>query len=135
MNDQEPDQTEAETNPERLQKTGEALVDEEEVVVAEVNGLAYSDGVLIEIAWRYNKYPGLKSDYDDLRETLTTPRSHERISGTDILRTAAEQVSSEALAEDLRSMASDIDAVLHREPWITLETKDHAPSEGGDDRG
>lgn len=113
MNDQEPDQEGAETNPGRLLKTGEALVDEEEVVVAEVNGLAYADGVLVEIAWRYNKYPGLKADHEDLREVLTTHRSHDRISGTDILRTAAEQVNSLALARDLRSMASGIDAALN----------------------
>jgi len=88
-----------------------------------------------EIAWRYNKYSGLKSDYEDLRDAVTGHRSHARVSGTDILRRAAEQVNSSALAGDLRSMASDIDAVLHREPWITSGPQDHAPSEGGDGRG
>jgi hypothetical protein len=191
MNEQRPDQEEAESDssqsdssgtPERLLKTGEALVDEEEVVVAEVNGLAYTGGVLTEIAWRYNKYPGLRQgherlraticeyaerlrsnveaaeEYDDsegernysgalqilrtlfpdvlgagdpdqsrdivdelrtleeemwrFREAITKHRSHDRISGTGILRTAAEQVDSVALARDLRSMASDIDAAL-----------------------
>jgi hypothetical protein len=70
VNYQQPDQTEAETTPERLLKTGEALVDEEEVVVAEVNGLAYPDGVLVEIAWRYNKYPGLRQGHERLRATI-----------------------------------------------------------------
>ena len=107
-----PDQEEPETVPQRLLKTGEALVDEEEVVVAEVNGLAYPSGVLVEIAWRYNKYPGLKADHEDLREAVSRHRSHGRISGTDILRVAAEQVDSAPLASDLRSMAFDIDAAL-----------------------
>jgi hypothetical protein len=150
----ESDQKEAEAVPTRLLKTGRTLVDEDEVVVAEVNGLAYSDGVLIEIAWRYNKYPGLKNGWNELREAIsdacfaldrgdadgakghllyalgerkrspdtgeerqlreaiTTHRSHDRVSGTDILRTAAEQVDSVALARDLMSMASDIDSAL-----------------------
>jgi len=116
MNDSEPGSSDGSDSqvgdPERLLKTGEALVDEEEVVVVEVNGLAYPDGVLIEIAWRYNEYPGLKRDHEDLREAVSTRRSHARIIGTDILRTAAEQVDSSALADDLRSMASDIDAAL-----------------------
>jgi len=55
-------------NPGRLLKVGRSLVDEEEVVVVEVNGLAYPEGVLIEIAWPYNKYPGLKQGYERLRK-------------------------------------------------------------------
>jgi len=140
-----------EVKPERLSVSGRSLVDEEKVVVAEVNGLAYPEGVLTEIAWRYNKYPGLKSargdlreaisdacsalnhgdadrakgyllyalgerkrpsDEQQLREALTMHRSHDRISGTGILRRAAEQVDSQALARDLMAMASDIDAAL-----------------------
>jgi len=56
-------------NPKRLSKVGPSLIDEEtEVVVAEINNLAYPEGVLIEIAWRYNKYPGLKQGYERLRK-------------------------------------------------------------------
>jgi len=56
-------------NPKRLSKVGPSLIDEEtEVVVAEINNLAYPEGVLIEIAWRYNKYPGLKQGYEQLRK-------------------------------------------------------------------
>lgn len=113
MSDRQTESDQAEAVPDRLLKTGRALVDEEEVVVAEVNGLAYPEGVLVEIAWRYNKYPGLKADHEDLREAISTRRSHDRISGTGILRTAAEQVNSLALARDLRSMATGIDAALN----------------------
>ena len=99
-------------NPKRLLKAGRSLVDEEQVAVVEISGLAYPWSVLVEIAWRYNKYPGLKRQHERLREAVMMHRSHDRISGTDILRTAAEQVGSLALACDLRSMASDIDAAL-----------------------
>jgi len=100
-------------DPEQLLKVGRSLVDEEEVVVVEINGLAYPGSVLAEIAWRYNKYPGLKRDHERLREAVSTHRSHGRISGTDILRTAAEQVDSTALARDLLSMANDLDNALN----------------------
>jgi hypothetical protein len=114
MNEQQTESGEEKVEgfPDRLLKTGRSLVDEEEVVVAEVNGLAYPDGVLVEIAWRYNKYPGLELDHDRLRKAVTTHRSHDRISGTGILRRAAEQVDSQALARDLMAMAADIDAAL-----------------------
>ena len=117
MNDSESDSSDGSNSqigdPERLSKVGPSLIDEEEeVVVVEVNNLAYPEGVLVEIAWRYNKYPGLKRQHERLREAVMMHRSHDRISGTDILRTAAEQVGSLALARDLRSMASDIDAAL-----------------------
>jgi len=58
-------------DPERLSKVGSSLIDEEEVVVVEVNNLAYPDGVLIEIAWRYNKYPGLKRQHERFREAIS----------------------------------------------------------------
>lgn len=116
MNDSEPGSSDDSNSqigdPEQLLKAGCSLVDEDEVVVAEVNGLAYPDGVLVEITWRYNKYPGLKRQHEQLREAVMMHRSHDRISGTDILRTAAEQVDSSTLADDLRSIASDIDAAL-----------------------
>jgi hypothetical protein len=54
----------------------------------------------------------LEQEVKRLREVITKHRSHDRISGTDILRTAANQVASLALAQDLSAMADDLDNAL-----------------------
>ena len=54
----------------------------------------------------------LEQKVERLREVITKHRSHDRVSGTDILRTAANQVASLALAQDLSAMADDLDDAL-----------------------
>ena len=54
----------------------------------------------------------LEQEVERLREALTKHRSHARTHGVDILRVAAEQVSSTALRYDLLAIADDVEDAL-----------------------
>ena len=65
----------------------------------------------LQAAW--DRIDDLEAEDERLREALTRHRSHGRISGTDILRSAAKLSDSKALSEDLEEMADDIDDALN----------------------